>query len=132
MLHRQVPHDGVKRPLYPLLFHIKMSNYTAKMLLIKAKTQPFSFTKLTPFCHKILRKRDYLRGRLENTHTGKILTIVSSIFSSVSPPQNCVNSLYNTMQLHDHRALFESTLFLTSTFMHGSLSVKDKVSDHRS
>ena len=59
MLHRKVPHDGVKRPLYPLLFCVKVSNYTAKMLLIEAKTQPVCSRKLTPFCLKILRKRDY-------------------------------------------------------------------------
>ena len=35
MLHREVPHDGVKTPLYPLLFCVNVSNYIAKMLLIE-------------------------------------------------------------------------------------------------
>ncbi len=78
MLHRKVPHDMVKRPLYPLLFHVNVSNYTAKMLLMKAKTRPFCSRKLAPFCLKIFRKRDCLRGRLGITHTVKILTTVAS------------------------------------------------------
>ncbi len=86
MLHREVPQGGVKRPLYPLLFDVKVSNYIDKMLLIKAKARPFCLRKLAPFCLKILRKRDCLREHLEGTHTGKILTIVSSIVDSVSPP----------------------------------------------
>ncbi len=92
MHHREVPHDSVKRPLYPLLFHAKVSNYIGTMLLIKAKARPFCFGKLAPFCIKILRKRDCLREHREGTHTGKILTIVSSIVDSVSPPLTNYNS----------------------------------------
>ncbi len=86
MLHREVPHNGLKRPPYPLLFCVKVSNYIAKMLLIEAKTRPFCSRKVTPFCLKLLRKRDCLSGHLESTHTGQILPRVSSIVDSVSPP----------------------------------------------
>ena len=37
------------------------------------------------------------RGCLESTHTGKIFTIVSSIFSSVSPPLGVLfKAIYNS------------------------------------
>ncbi len=59
MLCREVLHNGVKKPLYPLLFHVKLPNYIAKMLLIKAKARPVCYRKLTPFCLKIIEEKGW-------------------------------------------------------------------------